>query len=40
MNPDVSIVFIILRAAETLFRTNLFRSDLVAMLVLLSLLLS
>jgi di/tricarboxylate transporter len=40
MNPDIFIVFIILIAAATLFSTNLLRSDLVAMLVLLSLLLS
>ena len=40
MNPEIFIVFIILIAAATLFSTNLLRSDLVAMLVLLSLLLS
>ena len=40
MTPDILIVFFILIAAAILFSTNLLRSDLVAMLVLLSLLLS
>jgi len=40
MTPDILIVFFILIAAAILFSTNLLRSDLVAMLVMLSLLLS
>ncbi|NOR26204.1 MAG: SLC13 family permease [Desulforhopalus sp.] len=40
MTPDILVVFSVLMAAAILFATNLLRSDLVAMLVLLTLLLT
>ena len=40
MTPDILVVFSVLMAAAILFATNLLRSDLVAMLVLLALLLT
>lgn len=40
MTPDILVVFSVLAAAAILFATNLLRSDLVAMLVLLALLLT